>query len=62
MKELRIKDEKLTKEMYAVENRILIMQIKRDMDEQTAHIIKRIDKLEQKEKEKQEYVCNDARR
>ena len=62
MKELRIKDEKLTKEMYAVENRILIMQIKRDMDEQTAHIIKRIDKLEQKEKEKQEYICNGARR
>jgi hypothetical protein len=95
MRELRIKDEKLTKEMYdavlnptdmlnvllkklqlynetevtlkdirnklivgfmkvAVENRMMITQIKRDMDEQTSEIIKRIDKLEMKERERQE--------
>jgi hypothetical protein len=95
MKELRIKDEKLSKEMYdavldpkemlnvllkklqlynetepvlkqpnnklivgfmkiAIENRMLITQIKRDMDEQTAQIIKRIDKLKQREREQQE--------
>jgi hypothetical protein len=38
----------------AVENRMLITQIKRDMDEQTAQIIKRLDNLEQKERERQE--------
>jgi hypothetical protein len=95
MRELRIKDEKLTKEMYdavlnptdmlnvllkklqlynetevtlkdirnklivgfmkvAVENRMMITQIKRDMDEQLVQIIKRLDNLEQKEKERQE--------
>lgn len=95
MKELRAKDEKLSKDMYdavldpkemlsvllkklqlynetepvlkqpnnklivgfmkvAVENRMLITQIKRDMDEQTAQIIKRLDNLEQKERERQE--------
>jgi vacuolar-type H+-ATPase subunit D/Vma8 len=84
MRELRIKDEKLTKEMYdavlnptdmlnvllkklqlynetevtlkdnrnklivgfmkvAVENRMMITQIKRDMDEQISEIIKRLD-------------------
>jgi hypothetical protein len=84
MRELRIKDEKLTKEMYdavlnptdmlnvllkklqlynetevtlkdnrnklivgfmkvAVENRMMIIQIKRDMDEQISEIIKRLD-------------------
>jgi hypothetical protein len=91
MRELRIKDEKLTKEMYdavlnptdmlnvllkklqlynetevtlkniknklivgfmkvAVKNRMMITQIKRDMDEQTRETIKRIDKLEMKER------------
>jgi hypothetical protein len=95
MRELRVKDEKLTKEMYdavlnptdmlnvllkklqlynetevtlkdirnkfivgfmkvAVENRMMITQIKRDMDEQTSEIIKRIHKLEMKERERQE--------
>jgi sugar-specific transcriptional regulator TrmB len=38
----------------AVENRMMITQIKRDMDEQTSEIIKRIDKLEMKERERQE--------
>jgi sugar-specific transcriptional regulator TrmB len=38
----------------AVENRMLITQIKRDMDEQTTQIIKRLENLEQKEKERQE--------
>jgi ATP-dependent Zn protease len=38
----------------AVENRMLITQIKRDMDEQTAQIINRLANLEQKEKERQE--------
>jgi hypothetical protein len=95
MRELRIKDEKLTKEMcdavlnptdmlnvllkklqlynetevtlkdirnklivrfmkVAVENRMMITQIKRDMDEQLVQIIKRLDNLKQKEKERQE--------
>jgi hypothetical protein len=95
MRALRIKDEKLTKEMYdavlnptdmlnvllkklqlynetevtlkdirnelivrfmkvAVENRMMITQIKRDMDEQLVQIIKRLHNLEQKEKERQE--------
>jgi hypothetical protein len=93
MRQLRIKDEKLTKEMYdavlnptdmlnvllkklqlynetevtlkdnrnklivgfmkvAVENRMMITQIKRDMDEQISEIIKRIDRLEMKERER----------
>ena len=38
----------------AVENRMLIKQIKRDMDEQTAQIIKRLDNLEEKDIERQE--------
>jgi hypothetical protein len=38
----------------AVENRMMITQIKRDMDEQLVQIIKRLDNLEQKEKERQE--------
>jgi hypothetical protein len=95
MRALRIKDEKLTKEMcdavlnptdmlnvllkklqlynetevtlkdirnelivrfmkVAVENRMMITQIKRDMDEQLVQIIKRLHNLEQKEKERQE--------
>jgi hypothetical protein len=95
MRELRIKDEKLSKEMYdavldpkemlnvllkklqlynetelvlkqpnnklivdfmkvAVENRMLIMQIKRDIDEQTEQIIKRLDNLGLKQRERQE--------
>jgi hypothetical protein len=90
MNELRIRDEKLTKDMYeslldpddmlnvlikklqlyneievslnesrnklivafmkiAVENRMMITQIKRDMDEQVAQIIKRIDALHENE-------------
>jgi hypothetical protein len=93
MKELRVKDEKLTKEMYgavsdpismlnvllkklqlynetevilkdtrnklivgfmkvAVENRMMITQIKRDMDEQVVQIIKRIDQLEKEKNTK----------
>jgi hypothetical protein len=93
MRQLRIKDEKLTKEMYdavlnptdmlnvllkklqlynetevmlkdnrnklivgfmkvAVENRMMITQIKRDIDEQISEIIKRIDRLEMKERER----------
>jgi vacuolar-type H+-ATPase subunit D/Vma8 len=95
MNELRINDEKLSKEMYdavlnptnmlnillkklklynetepalkeprnklivgfmkiAVENRMLITQIKRDMDEQVEQIIKRIDQLEKREKHETE--------
>jgi hypothetical protein len=38
----------------AVENRIMITQIKRDMDDQVAQIIKRIDLLEKLEKEEEE--------
>jgi hypothetical protein len=34
----------------AVENRIMITQIKRDMDDQVTQIIKRLDTLEEKEK------------
>lgn len=35
----------------AVENRMLITQTKREMDEQTVQIIKRLDNLELKERE-----------
>jgi hypothetical protein len=93
MRELRIKDKKLTKEMYdavlnptvmlnvllkklklynetevtlsdprnklivgfmkgAVENRMLITQIKRDMDEQVAQLTKRVDQLERSQETK----------
>jgi hypothetical protein len=38
----------------AVENRMLITQIKRDLDELAAQINKRVDKLEMKERQRQE--------